>query len=188
MKKKKHDSDSEFEKEDRDAFIATLATHAGDNAWLIDSDASFHMTPNKNWFSKYENYDDGKVYLGDNSFLEIVGHGSIQVKFSDGRIRRFDGVLHIPGLAKKLLSISKLIYAGVHVQFSEASVKMMRGVMVIARGIRLGTLYKLDACTVECNSTSNKTKPVTISLKKERVSSSVDGHGFWVPKGDLSTE
>ncbi|KAH9315788.1 hypothetical protein KI387_024415, partial [Taxus chinensis] len=67
-------------------------------------------------------------------------------------------------------------------------VKMVRGAMVIARGSRLGTLYQLDACTVECNSTSDKANPVATSLKKERVSSSTDGHGFCVPKGALSTK
>ena len=33
---------------------------------------------------------------------------------------------------------------------------MVRGAMVIARGSRLGTLYQLDAYTIEYNSTSNK--------------------------------
>ena len=47
-KKKKQDSDSESEKEDGDAFITALATHVGENAWLIDSGASFHMIPNRN--------------------------------------------------------------------------------------------------------------------------------------------
>ena len=55
------------------------------------------------------------MYLGDNSVLDIVGHGSIHVKFFNGRIRRFYGVLHIPGLTRNLLSISKLIDVGVHV-------------------------------------------------------------------------
>ena len=73
-----------------------MATHVGDNAWLIDSGASFHMNPNRNSFNKYENFKGGKVYLGDNSILYIVGRGSICVKFSDGRIRRFDDVLYIP--------------------------------------------------------------------------------------------
>ena len=40
------------------------------------------------------------MYLGDNLVLDIVGCGTICVKFSDGRIRRFDGVLHIPRLAR----------------------------------------------------------------------------------------
>ena len=43
-----------------------------------------------------------------------------------------------------------------HVQFSKAGVKMVRGAMVIARGSRLGTLYQIDAHTIECNSTSDK--------------------------------
>ena len=97
-KKKKQDSDSESENEDGDAFIAALATHAGENAWLIDSGASFHMTPNRNWFSKYEIFNGGKVYLGDNSVLDIVGCGSIHMNFSNDIIKRFDGVLHILGL------------------------------------------------------------------------------------------
>ena len=59
---------------------------------------------------------------------------------------------------------------------------MVRGVMVIARGRRLGTLYQFDACTVECNSTSDKTMKKTTLLEKERVSLSTNGHGFWVPK------
>ena len=128
-------------REDGDVFIVALATHVGENAWLIDSGASFHMTPNRNWFSKHKFFDGGKVYLGDNLVLDIVGRGSIHVKFFDDRIRRFDGVLHIPRLARNFLSISKLIDARVHVQFYEAGVKMVRGAMVIARGSRLGILY-----------------------------------------------
>ena len=140
-KKKKQDSDSKFEKEDGDSFITTLVTYVGENTWLIKLGASFHMNPNRNWFSKYEKFDGGKVYLGDNLVFDIVDHGSIHVKFFDGRIRRFDGVLHIPGLARIFLSISKIIDAGMHVQFSKAGVKMVRGAMVIEKGSRLGTLY-----------------------------------------------
>jgi predicted metal-dependent enzyme (double-stranded beta helix superfamily) len=58
---------------------------------------------------------------------------------------------------------------------------MVRGAMVIARGARYGTLYKLDACTVECNSTSMKRE----SMEEVGVSPSTDGHGFWVLKGAL---
>lgn len=173
--------------EDGDVLIVALATHACDNAWLIDIGASFHMTPNRNWFIKYEKFHSGKVYLGDNSVLNIVSHG-IHVKFFDGRIRRFDGILHILRLVRNFLFVSKLIDMGVHVQFFEVGVKMVRGAMVIARGSRLGTLYQLDACTVECNSTSNETMKTNTLLEKERVSLSIDGHDFWVPNGALSTQ
>ena len=77
---------------------------------------------------------------------------------------------------------------GVHVQFSEVGVKMVRAVMLIARGSRLGTLYQLDACTIEYNSTSDKIVKMTTLLEKERVSLSTNGHGRWVPKGALFTK
>ena len=99
------------------------------------------MTHNTNWFSKYEKFDGGKVYLGDNLVLDIIGCGSIHVKKIDGRIRRFEYVLHILGLVRKFSSFRKLIDMGVHVKFSKAGVKMVRGVMGIARGSRLVTLY-----------------------------------------------
>lgn len=128
------------------------------------------------------------MYLGDNLVLDIVSHGSIRVKFSNGRIRRIDGVLLILGLERNLLSVSKLIDVIVHVQSSEADVKMVRGAMVIARGSRLGTLYQLDAFIVECNSTFDKIVKKTTQLKKGKISLSPDGHGFWVPKGGFSTK
>ena len=36
--------------------------------------------------------------------------------------------------------------------------KHLRGSMVLAKGVRMGTLYRLDACTIQCNSTSIKSK------------------------------
>lgn len=52
-----------------------MAVPRSDNMWLIDSGASFHMTSYKEWFSKYELYVGGKVYLASDSTLEIVGRG-----------------------------------------------------------------------------------------------------------------
>ena len=58
---------------------------------------------------------------------------------------------------------------------------MVRHAMVIARGRILGTLYKLDACTIECNSTFDKIVKKTTQLEKEKISLSIDGHSFFLP-------
>ena len=65
-----------------------------------------------------------------------------------------------------------------HVQFSEVGVKMVRDTMIIERGSRWGTLYQLDACTVESNINFDKIVKRTTFLEKERVSLSIDGHGI----------
>lgn len=187
-KKKKFDSDSESEKEDGDAFITTLATRVGNDTWLIDSGASFHMISNKDWFSKYGEFNGGKMYLGDDSHLYIVGRGKVRIRFPDGRIKRISGVLHIPGLKWNLLSVSKLIDAGVQVVFSDARCKMIKGSMMIAKGVKFDTLYNLETYIVECNNTFVKSKFVDTSSKYLRVSLLVDGHWFLVPKGAISFE
>jgi hypothetical protein len=65
------------QEDDEDAFVAALATHASHSAWLIYSRASFHMTSHQHWFLVYKKYDGGMVYIGDDSPLSMVGHGSL---------------------------------------------------------------------------------------------------------------
>ena len=72
----------------------------------------------------------------------------MKVRFRDGMVKTLPGVLHIPGLARNLISVSKISDAGIQVIFNKESCKMVRGAMVLARGIRTGTLYKLEASTV----------------------------------------
>jgi hypothetical protein len=33
-----------------DVYLASSSTHADHEAWLVDSGASFHMTPHREWF------------------------------------------------------------------------------------------------------------------------------------------
>lgn len=60
--------------------------------------------------------------------------------------------------------------------------------MVTARGVRFGTLYKIEAYTIECNGTFIKIKSMDTPLEDSKISPLVDGNGFWVPKGALSFE
>lgn len=82
----------------------------------------------------------------------------------------------------------KLIDASAHIVFSDAWCKMNKGYMVISKGFRFEPLYKLEACTVECNNTFVKSKSVDTLSKNLRVSLSTNGHGFWVPNGAVSFE
>jgi hypothetical protein len=41
------------------------------------------MTSHREWFTKYEEYNGGKVYLASDSTLEIVGHGRVRIQFPD---------------------------------------------------------------------------------------------------------
>jgi hypothetical protein len=108
-----------------DVYLASTSTHADHDVWLIDSGASYHMTPHREWFSEYEKYDGGDVFLGDDSTTKILGRGRVKLLLNDGRIRTLPGVLHIPKLARSLISVSKLSDAGVKTVFEKNTCKMV---------------------------------------------------------------
>jgi hypothetical protein len=112
------------------------------------------MNPHRESFSEYEKYDGGDVFLGDDSTTKIMGHGRVKLLLKDRRIRTLPGVLHIPNLAMSLIYVSKLDDAGMDTLLGKGTCKMVKGAMVLMRGVRCGTLYKLlgSTYTSGCNS------------------------------------
>ena len=112
------------------------------------------MTPHMEWFYEYEKYNGGDLYLRDDSLASIIGCGRFKMKLNDGRIRALPGVLHTPNLERNLISFEKMNVASVKTPCGYGGYKMVRGSMVLMRGVRYGTLYKLLGSTIidECNS------------------------------------
>ena len=54
-------------------YLDLTTTKSYQDAWLINFGASYHMTPNREWFYEYEKFDSGDVLLGDYSLIRIVG-------------------------------------------------------------------------------------------------------------------
>ena len=65
------------------------------------------------------------------------------MKLQGGRIRTLLGVLHIPALARNLISVSKMDDAGVKIVFEKDTYKMLPGALVLMWGVHIGTMYKL---------------------------------------------
>ena len=97
----------------------------------------------REWFCEYEKHDGGDVFLGDDRKVRIVGCGKVKLKLQGERVRTLLGVLHIPALARNLISVSKLDDAGVKTVFEKDTCKMVQGALVLMRGVQIGTLYKL---------------------------------------------
>jgi hypothetical protein len=112
------------------------------------------MTPHREWFCEYERYDRGNVFLGDDSIIKIIGRGKFKLRLIDGRIITLPGVLHIPGLARNLIYVRKMVDPRVKKIFEKETCKMVRGEMVLLKGAQFGTLYKLKGSTISvgCNS------------------------------------
>ena len=121
-------------------YLDSTSTRSESDVWLIDSGASFHMTPHREWFCEYENYNGGDVFLGDDLTTKITWHGRVKLILKDGRIKTLPGVFHILVLAINPISISKISDAGGNTVLEKDRCKMVRGAMVLMRGVRCGTL------------------------------------------------
>jgi hypothetical protein len=106
-------------------YLDSSSTHADYEAWLVESGASFHMNPHREWFCEYERYDVGNVLLVDDSTTRIIGRGKFKLRLIDVRIKTLPGVLHILGLAKNLFSIRKMDDAGVKTIFEKETCRMV---------------------------------------------------------------
>jgi hypothetical protein len=105
-------------------YLASIGTHSESDFWLIDLGASFHMTPHREWFYEYERYN-GNAFLGDDSPKKITRHGRVKLLLNDGRIKTLLGVLHILGLVRNLISVSKMPDVGVKTVFEKERCKMV---------------------------------------------------------------
>src|SRR5450631_1639278 len=138
----------------RDGASNTPATR-----WIVDSGASQHMTPHKQFFDTYEPISGRKVFMGDNGMVEAVGKGSILVETRvKGRARsiRMHDVLHVPDLHSNLLSVSKLISRGLKVHFNSLGcvVRASNGEMLAVASLE-SNLYQLDTNVLNGAETSS---------------------------------
>ncbi|KAL5837106.1 hypothetical protein ACOSQ3_014275 [Xanthoceras sorbifolium] len=122
-----------------DAMI--LSVNSPIESWILDSGASFHATPCREIMENYASGNFGKVHLADDETLKIVGKEDIRLKLPNGSTWKLQGVRHIPGLKRNLISIGQLDGEGYCTTFSGCEWKITKGALVVARGKKCGTLY-----------------------------------------------
>jgi hypothetical protein len=120
--------------------------------WVIDSGASSHICPNKQWFSSYTPLDPPRpIYLGDRRTLYAVGQGHIEIAIHNGLDdinAVIEDVLHCPKIGTNLLSVTHLTRLGSKVKFIRNECQIFNPIndlIGIARSYN--GLYRLS-CTI----------------------------------------
>ncbi|KAE8655249.1 hypothetical protein F3Y22_tig00117034pilonHSYRG01568 [Hibiscus syriacus] len=121
------------------------------DAWILDFGCSYHITPNREWFSTYMSVNSGSVYLGDDRCCNIVGIGDVRIKMYDGSVRTLSGVRHIPDLKKNLISLGTLHKNGFIPKADEdrETIWIVKGALTVMKGkLTAGNIYRLLGSTV----------------------------------------
>eukprot|EP00253_Pinus_taeda_P008516 PITA_08516 len=90
----------------------------------------------------------GDVFLGYDRKARIIGRGKVKLKLQGGRVRTLSGVLHIPALARNLISISKWMSRCKYRVRERIPARWFEEELVLMREFRVETLYKLQGSTV----------------------------------------
>ncbi|KAL6334602.1 hypothetical protein AAG906_019237 [Vitis piasezkii] len=70
----RQDDSGEEENSDTTGFFSITITNSSDE-WILDSGCSYHMSPNRDWFSTYQPIDGGKVLMGNNVAWTLDSNG-----------------------------------------------------------------------------------------------------------------
>ncbi|KAK5812564.1 hypothetical protein PVK06_027999 [Gossypium arboreum] len=150
------------ESNEEDVAGANLADENGDNfllmsisdntkltsEWILDSGCSFHMCPNREWFSTYSSIEGGVMHVRNDSSSKVIGIDTVKIKMHDGTIRTLSDVRYVPDLRKNLIFLSILDLKGCKINIESSGIKVSRGALVLLKGKRTDSLYILEGYTV----------------------------------------
>lgn len=120
--------------------------------WILDSGCSYHMCPNREWFTTYRSTDGGTVLMGNNHSCKTEGLGSVRIKMHDGVVRTLMDVRHVPELRKNLISVGALDSGGCKIVTWNGVKKVVRGslkaISMSYRVLQLQKMWQLELVEV----------------------------------------
>ncbi|GJX75492.1 transposable element [Tanacetum coccineum] len=133
-------------------------------AWIMDSACSFHMSPNRDWFVTYEEFDGGHVFMGNDSPCKVVGIGTIQIRMHDGVVRTLTDVRHVPDLKKNLGVFDS---KGFKYTSENGVLRVSKGALVVMKATKgTSSLYTLQGETITSSASVSCTEKSNSDLTK----------------------
>ncbi|KAL0326149.1 UNVERIFIED_CONTAM: Retrovirus-related Pol polyprotein from transposon TNT 1-94 [Sesamum radiatum] len=85
--------------------------------WLIDTGANVHVCADKSLFVSYQAITGKTVSMGNSSTAEVLGIGSVDLKFPPGHILSLKRVHHVPTVIRNIISGSVIVMEGYELAF-----------------------------------------------------------------------
>ncbi|VFQ75020.1 unnamed protein product [Cuscuta campestris] len=183
---KKEEKDTAALADADDLFFVCDDTNFGvafqDCTWIIDSGASCHLTPHREFFSSYTSGDFGYVKMGrGDKSSKIVGMGTVCLKTNTGCRLILRDVRHVPEFRFSLISAGGLDGDGYVSRLGEGKWKLTKGSLIVARGKMENRIYVMQAKM--CRGDQN-TAPSMETLHK-RLGHMLESCQSILPEGDI---
>jgi ATP-binding cassette subfamily B (MDR/TAP) protein 1 len=120
-----------------------LLTIEAATSWLLDSGASYHVTPFRSQFRSYTARSLEPVHVGNSQHCAVIGIGTVELNLPSGSTIVLHDVRHVPELLRSLISVGQLDEAGFQTSFSSGGWSLHKGNLLLACGPRIHSLYPL---------------------------------------------
>lgn len=137
-------------------------------AWYLDSGASQHMSPIRDWFVNYEELSS-TIPVKTGKFIYAVGRGEINIYAYDGngwQRNYLAGVLYVPELKFNLFSLSSALDKGLELSSDSQKCRLRKDGIVIAVGDRHENLYKMKFKLYPSELRNNGSEQVCVHVKE----------------------
>ncbi|GJW76791.1 retrovirus-related pol polyprotein from transposon TNT 1-94 [Tanacetum coccineum] len=104
--------------------------------WIMDYACFFNISPNRDWFVTYEEFNGGHVFMGNDSPCKVVGIGTIRINMHDGVVRTLTDVRHVPDLKKNLISLGMLDSKGFKYTNENGVLRVSKGALVVMQATK----------------------------------------------------
>ncbi|KAG8387811.1 hypothetical protein BUALT_Bualt02G0059900 [Buddleja alternifolia] len=146
---KKDDKDTTTVATDGDVVIicddACVSSSCQETDWIIDSGASYHITPHRDMFTSYTSGNFGRVRMANHGVTEVIGMGNINLETDTGCRLILRDVRHIPDIRLNIISTGKLDDDGYVSNFGEGKWKLTKGSLITAKSKKKNSLYLMQA-------------------------------------------
>ena len=158
----------------RDRSVTSPTVDYSDKAeWILDTGATYHVCPNRAWFSSFKKLNGCSTVIGDDHPCNIDGMGTIRIKMDDGIVQELKEVRYVPQLKRNLISVGALKVLSLVVSIRDGVLKMTKGSMMVMKGVCWNNLYYLKGSTITGHvKTSVSSDNVCTQVWHEKV-----GHG-----------
>ena len=113
--------------------VASNANSRASENWILDFGCTFHMAPNRHWFSTYEPMHKGVVLMGNNASCKVAGIRTVHIRMFDGVIRTLGDVRHVLDLKRNLISLSTLNAKGYKYTGEGGVLKISKRALVVMK-------------------------------------------------------
>jgi len=109
--------------------------------WLIDTGANVHVCGDISMFSSYQTAGTSTVLMGNGSSASVRGVGTVDLKFTSGKIVRLKNVHYVPSVNKNLVSGSLLCRDGYKLVFESNKFVISKYGTFVGKGYESGGLF-----------------------------------------------